>query len=384
MPDRAGALRGAVAIVGVGTTPQGELPGLSADEIGIDALRLALADAGLRKNELDGLVTCKSFGGGGGIDTQIGALAGLTPRYSATLEYGTCNFSLHLAATAVACGLATTVALIYGTNQRSARQRFADVADGADRELLAPQGFVNIAGPTALALRRRQELYGLTEAQLGQVAVTQRRHAQLNPLAVLRDPLTIDDYLASRYIVRPLRRPDICMISDGGACLIVTAADRAGDFPNHPVYLLGAAQQANLRHDQVPDNLLRPWAKPIADRVFAAAGITRDDVDALYVQDATSLAVIEALELYGYCAPEDVGGFLEEGRIGLGSDLPVNTNGGQLSESYMWGWLHLCEAVRQLRGDCGERQVEGATIAQYHSTQGFRKVACSILGSEVP
>jgi acetyl-CoA acetyltransferase len=174
------------------------------------------------------------------------------------------------------------------------------------------------------------------------------------------------------------------MISDGGVALIVTAAERAGDFPGRPVYLLGAAQQANLRHEQVVDNLLRPWAAPVADRVFAAAGITRDDVDALYVQDATSLAVIEALELYGYSAPEDVGAYLAEERIALGSDLPVNTNGGQLSESYMWGWLHLAEAVRQLRGECGERQIPGARVAQYHSSQGFRKVASSILGTEIP
>ena len=377
-------LRGAAALVGVGTTQQGELPGRSANEIAVEALQLALGDAQLDKSDLDGLITCKTFGSGEGVDTQIGALAGLEPRYSATLEYGTCNFSLHLAAMAIASGLASTVAILYGTNQRSAGERFATVADGADRELLAPYGFLNIAGTAALALRRRQELYGLTEEQLGHVAVVQRRHAALNPLAVFREPLSIDDYLASRYIVRPLRRPDICMISDGGACLIVTGPERAAEFPKQPVYLLAAAQATALRHLHSPEALLRPWARPMADRLYADAGITRADVDLLLVQDATSLAVVEALDLFGFCAAEDVGAFLAEERIALGGELPVNTNGGQLSEAYMWGWLHLCEAVRQLRGECGDRQVTGAQIAQYCSSQGFRKYAASLLGTEVP
>lgn len=371
------------AIVGVGTTEQGELPGRSANEIAVEALALALVDAGIEKGALDGLITCKQFGTGEGIDTQIGALAGIEPRYSATLEYGTCNFSLHLAAMAISQGLASTVAILYGTNQRSARQRFAAVADGADRELLAPYGFLNIAGPAALALRRRQHLHGLTEEQLGHVAVVQRRHAALNPLAIFRERLTIDEYLAARYIVRPLRRPDICMISDGGACLVVTAAERADAFRPRPVHLLAAAQQTALRYLQSDDVLLRPWAAPLGERLYGDAGIARDDVDLLLVQDATSLAVVEALELFGFCAPEDVGGFLAEERIALGGDLPVNTNGGQLSEAYMWGWLHLCEAVRQLRGECGARQVHGARVAQYSSSQGFRKYASSILSTEL-
>jgi acetyl-CoA acetyltransferase len=297
----ASPLAGRVAIVGAGATAQGELPGRTANDIAIEAFALALADAGISKHAVDGLITCKTFGSGQGIDTQIGALAGLNPRYSATLEYGTCNFSLHLAAMAIACGFATTVALMYGTNQRSSGERFTAVADGADRELLAPYGFMNIAGPAALAFTRRQHLYGTTAEQLGHVAVVQRRHARLNPLAVFRDELTVEDYLAARYIVRPLRRPDLCMISDGGACLIVTAAERAGDHPHAPVHLLAAAQQTGLRHDENADNPQRPWTRRAAARLFADAGLTRDDVDVLLVQDATSTAVLDALEHYGFC-----------------------------------------------------------------------------------
>jgi acetyl-CoA acetyltransferase len=367
----------------VGTTEQGELPGRSADEIAVDALGLALADAGLQKADLDGLITCKSYGGFG-IDTEIGRLAGLNPRYSATLDYGTCNFSLHLAAMAIATGMASTIALVYGTNQRTAGNRFATAA-GSGASSLELHGFHNIAGQAAMAFTRHSHLYGTTEEQLGWVAVTERAHAQRNPLAIFRDPLTIDDYLAQPYLVEPLRRADICMISDGGVCLIVTDSARPAASAQPPVYVLGAEQVTGLRQYQNPDNLLRPWVASMADPVFHRAGITRDDIDVLFVQDPTSVWVLQMLELFGYCGPGESGPYVAEGRIALGGDgVPVNTNGGQLSESYMWGWLHLSEAVRQLRGTCGDRQVAGARFAQYCSTKGFEKAATSVLGREVP
>lgn len=377
------AQRGRVAVVGVGTTEQGELPGRDPDDIGLEALAAALEDSGLHKADLDGLVTCRSYGGYG-VDTRIGRLAGLNPRYSATLDYGTCNFSLHLAAMAIAAGMATTVALVYGTNQRTAGNRFQGAAN-VDVKAADPErhGLHNIAGPAAMAFRRHAHLYGTTEAQLGQVAVTERAHARRNPLAIFRDPLTIDDYLAQPYLVEPLRRADVCMISDGGACLIVTAAERAGAARTTPVHLLGMDQTTGLRQYQNPDNLLRPWIRDLA-AVYDRAGVARSDVDLLYVQDPVSVWVLQTLEWFGFCGVGEAGAFVEDGRIGIGGELPVNTNGGQLSEAYMWGWLHLCEAVRQLRGECGERQVAGATVAQYCSTKGFEKAAVSILGTEVP
>jgi acetyl-CoA acetyltransferase len=375
-------IRGQSAIVGVGSTPQGELPGQSADEIGIDAFRLALQDCGLQTSDIDGLITCKSFGGYG-IDTEIGRLAGLNPRYSATLDYGTCNFSLHLAAMAIATGMASTIALIYGTNQRTAGHRFRAAA-GSGSGSLELHGFHNIAGQGAMAFARHAHLYGTTEEQLGWVAVTERAHAQLNPAAIFRAPLTIEDYLSEPYLVEPLRRSDICMISDGGACLIVAAADRVKDRPTRPVYLLGMDQATGLRQYQNPDNLMRPWVGQMAPTIFDQAGISRSDIDVLFVQDPTSVWVGQMLEHFGYCGVGESGPFVQEGRIALGGDIPVNTNGGQLSEAYMWGWLHLCEAVRQLRGTCGERQAVGATFAQYCSTKGFEKAATSILGTEVP
>lgn len=355
---------------------------MTADEIAVDALRLALDDAGLDKRDLDGLITCKSFGGSG-IDTEIGRLAGLNPRYSATLDYGTCNFSLHLAAMAIATGMATTIALVYGTNQRTAGNRFRTPA-GSGADALALHGFHNIAGQGAMAFTRHAHLYGTTEEQLGWVAVTEREHAQLNPAAIFQAPLTIDGYLAEPYLVAPLRRSDVCMISDGGACLIVTASDRTAAVAPRPVYLLAMDQATGLRQYQNPDNLLRPWVRQMSESVFESAGIARSDVDVLFIQDPVSVWVLQMLELFGYCGAGESGPFVAEGRIRLGAQIPVNTNGGQLSESYLWGWLHLCEAVRQLRGECGPRQVADARFAQYCSTKGFEKAATSILGTEVP
>ncbi len=374
--EEAKRVRDKVAIVGVGTTRQGTIPDKDGNEIAVDAFKLALDDAGLKKEDIDGLITCKSFGGLG-IDTQIAHLLGMNPRYSATLDYGTCNFSLHLATSVIMAGLADVVACVYGTNQRSNRNRFA-----GGREDSAAYGFFNIAGPAAMAFRRHMEVYGTTQQQLGAIAVAQRKHANLNPNAVMTGrPLSIEDYMASRYIVWPLHLYDICLITDGGSCFIVTSAERAKSMKKQPVYLMGMAENSGgLRDMQNPDNLMRPWIKEVAKQIYPAAGVTQKDIDALYIQDPTSIWPLQMIEWYGFCGEGEAGSFIQNGRIELGGELPLNTNGGQLSESYLWGWLHIPEAVRQLRGECGPRQINPRPeIAQYCSTMGFSKAASSIL-----
>src|SRR5579862_9733156 len=210
-------LDGSVAVVALGVTEQGKLPGRDGDDIAIEALGYALEEAQLRKEDLDGLITCKAAGTGAGVDTEVGRKAGLNPAFSATLDYGTCNFSLHLAAMAISSGMATTVALVYGTNQKTGRRFAFARAPGDDGSPGDRYGFHHVAGPAALAFRRHQALYGTTEAQLGRIAVSSRKWAMGNPLAIFRDEMTIDDYLASPYLVRPVRRADVTMISDGGA-----------------------------------------------------------------------------------------------------------------------------------------------------------------------
>lgn len=374
-----GAIRGRSAIVAVGNTIQGQVPGISADELGVEALRITLNQAGIDKSAIDGLLTCKSYGGFG-IDTEIGRLAGLNPAYSATLDYGTCNFSLHLACAAIEAGLASVVAIVYGTTQRSAGNRFT--APLGRQDDAAVYGFLNVAGPAAMAFRRHQRLFGTTEADLGQIAVSQRRYARDNPLAIFRDPLSIEDYLAAPYLVAPLRRADLCMISDGGACLIVAAADKARDLTSRPVHIMGIAQQTGLRDRQNADQWLRPWIGQVASRIYPAAGIGREAVDALYIQDPTSVWVMQMLEWYGFAEPGGVGEAFRSGAIGHGGRLPLNTNGGQLSEAYMWGFLHLCELVRQMRGEAGPRQLDRVDVAQYCSTFGMMKAASTIFARE--
>lgn len=372
------------AIVAVGTTDQGELPGRSADEVAVEAIALALAEAGLAHTDVDGLITCRSgILGRAGVDTGIGALLGIRPRYSATLDYGTCNFSVHLAAMAIAAGLAKTVVLAYGSTQRSERVNFGlPMGMGPVAvDLPAASGFVHIAGPAALALQRHKYLYGTTEEQFGHIAVAQREWAMLNPLAVFRKPMSMAEYLAKPYLVEPLRREDVTMVSDGGAALILTAADRAPDFPRRPVYLRGMGQRTSLRGDRDPEYLMRAWLADVARDVYSAARMSPADIDLLYIQDPTAVWVLQMLEYYGFCEVGQGGRFLAEGRTYPGGSLPLNTNGGQLSESYMWGWLHLCEAVRQLRGECGPRQVPGAQTALYCSSMEFKKGAASIIST---
>jgi acetyl-CoA acetyltransferase len=375
-----GAIRGRSAVVAVGNTIQGTIPGISADELGVEALRQTLRSSGIDKSEIDGLITCKSFGGFG-IDTDIGRLAGLNPAYSATLDYGTCNFSLHLACAAIEAGLASCIAIVYGTTQRSDGNKFSHPLGRHDDATV--NGFLNVAGVAGMAFRRHMALYGTTEADLGEIAVSQRRYAESNPQAIFRDPLTIDDYLAAPYLVEPLRRADLCMISDGGACLIVASAEKARELTETPVHVMGIAQQTGLRDRQNTDQWLRPWIGQVAERIYPAAGIDRSAVDALYIQDPTSVWVMQMLEWYGFIEQGGVGDAFRSGAVGFGGKLPLNTNGGQLSEAYMWGFLHLCELVRQLKCEAGERQIDGLRTAQYCSTFGMLKAASTIFSLDV-
>jgi acetyl-CoA acetyltransferase len=368
------------AIVGIGATEQGEIPGQTANQIAVRAAVEALADAGIDKTAIDGLVTCKPLRSpeNAGLDEDIGFMLGINPAFSSTLEYGAGGFSLHLAAMAIMTGLASTVLLTYGTNQRSARANFG-VAVGGGADWSAVNGLLHVAGPAAMAARRHMHLYGTTEEQLGWVSVAQREWAELNPRAIFRKPMTIGDYLASPYVVAPLRRPDLTMVSDGGAAIVLTSADRVAEFRPKPVFLAGMAQQSAMRNDQNPDKLMRPWISDIAARLYGSSGLAADDIDIAYLQDATSVWVLQMLEWYGFCKVGEAGPFLADGHTRPGGSLPVNTNGGQLSEAYMWNWMHLYECVAQLRGECGERQVAGAEVALHAQTHDFFKGAATIL-----
>ncbi|HEY4226476.1 MAG TPA: thiolase family protein [Pseudolysinimonas sp.] len=369
-------VRGRVAIVGVGHTEQGTIPGAPPELLAVRAIKNALDDAGIDRSQVDGLVTGKSVQGLN-LDVSVGPLLGINPRYAQTLDYGTCNFSLHLASQAILSGMASTIVLCYGANARSVQFPFG----APDPTMDGAAGLMHIAGPAAMALQRHKALYGTTDEQFGWIAVSEREWAQKNPIAIFRQPMSMDDYLAMPYLVEPLRRPDVTMLADGGVALVVTAAERVDEFKKPPVYLTGIAEQSNVRGEHTPDYLMREWLDGVAAQIWGTTGLTPADIDALYIQNPTAVWVLQMLEAYGFVPRGEAGPWLAEGHTRPGGDMPLNTNGGQLSESYMWGWLHIVEAVRQLRGEAGERQLRSPEFAMYCSTQSWYKGGTSILST---
>jgi acetyl-CoA acetyltransferase len=355
----------AVSVLGVGTTPFGRLPGHSAADLGGWALQNALADAGLTGADVDGLVTSRC-----GDYESIASDHGIQPRFVAELspQGRMSGVAVTLASAAISDGQCRTVALVYGNDGGSARATYGGSGEGygTAASLTLPYGMTSPGAFYALMLQRHRHLYGTTEEQLAAVATTFRHHASLNPGAVMRTPITREDYLASRYIVEPMHLFDYCLINDGGVALVLSVPEAAADGPNPPVYVLGAAQHGQLvDSDFPPEDFWAGAIRDAGDRALARAGRTRSEMDALMIYDNFSPNVLFTLEGLGYCGPGESGAFVQDGRLALGGELPTNTSGGHLSESYMQGWALNVEAVRQLRGGCGDRQVADASLIQY-------------------
>lgn len=358
-------LRGAAAVIGVGTTEFGRFPGSSADDLAGSALLGALTDAGLRGTDIDGLIVSRVSG-----YQRIAADYGIEPTYVAEVsaQGRMTGPAIAMAVTAIDAGFCRRVALVYGNNGATAGATYGGDGDGygTSPRLTLPYGMTSPGAFYALMFQRYQAQYGVTSEQLAAVPLAIRCHAALNDNAVMRKPLTLEEYLESRYIVEPLHIYDYCLINDGGVALILSAADEAIDRPMPPVYIRGFAQQGQLVHSDFPPQDF--WGEAIASVGRAAssmADIDRTDVSALMAYDNFSPNVLFALEGLGYCLPGEAGAWVQDRRIALGGELPVNTNGGHLSESYMQGWSLNVEAVRQLRGGCGQRQVKGASVVQY-------------------
>jgi acetyl-CoA acetyltransferase len=218
------------------------------------------------------------------------------------------------------------------------------------------------AANSALVASRHMATYGTTSEQLAEVAVACRYHASLNPRAVMRKPITVAEHQASRWIVEPLHLLDCCLISDGGVCIIVTSEERAKDCAHPAVRIAGMGQAYSNRTLGNPDWLAMPHQKTALDAAYRTAGLGPSDVDVAQLYDNFTISVLLWLEHGGFCKPGEGGPFVEEGRIQLGGELPVNTSGGNLSESYMEGWLHVVEGVTQIRGEASDRQVPDATV----------------------
>jgi acetyl-CoA acetyltransferase len=315
----------------------------------------------------------------------VGEYLGIRPRYSDATMMGGSSFVSHLlhAAAAIEAGLCEVALVAYAYTQLS-EGGFRGVSD-------PPNPFETPYRPRypvsmyALAASRHMYEYGTTREQLAEVAVAARQWAKLNPNAFMRDDLTVEDVLASRMISSPLSLLDCCLVTDGGGALLVTSAGRAKDLRMPPVYLLGAGEAHWHRNiSQMPD-LTVTAAADSGRRAYDMAGVGPEDVDVTMLYDAFTINPILFLEDLGFCEKGEGGTLVEGGRTAPGGELPVNTNGGGLSYNHpgMYGLLLLIEAVRQLRGECGERQVEGAEVALAHGNGGvLSSQVTAVLGTE--
>jgi len=380
------SLKRVAAVVGVGHSDwigdwhrvrAGERPG-DCYAYGASAFRSALADAKMTRDQIDGLIV------------------GPTTAYERTAEVLNMNvrwgdqadavLSVVQACMAIESGMADVVALVYGNDQRSVGTQYGGPqAMGGDLFLSyvyhAPWGMTSQGALYALTFRRYAELYGISERDLGHVAVAQREGSACNPNAIQRKKITLDDYMSAPYITEPLRLFDYCLINDGGVALIIAEAELAKKLSPKPVYIEGVGRYdlnagATSLEPRLTD-FYRPAQQAAAAQVFDMAGVGPKDIDVFQVYDSFSVHVPLALEGYGYCPVGDAGKFMREQGIGLGGKLPTNTSGGHLSESYMQGWNHQIECVRQLRGECGERQI--ADCRRVHYTSDVAGKAVSII-----
>lgn len=370
-------LRGKIAIVGVAESDLGVVaPGMTPLDLIGQATVAALEDAGLRKEDVDGLFTASAYYHLATL--SVAEYLGIRPRYSDSTNLGGSSFVSHLAhaAAAITAGSCDVALIVYGSTQHSDSGRLVSASEVLKYE--APYHPRYPISMYALAAARHMYQYGTTREQLAEVAVAARKWAQLNPKAFKREPLSLQDVLDAPMVSTPLTVRDCCLVTDGGGAVIVTSAERARSLCKPPVYVLSAAEAHWHRNiSQMPD-LTVTAATESGRRAFAQAGLQPSDVDVVEVYDAFTINTILFLEDLGFCKKGEGGAFVSGGRIAQGGELPVNTNGGGLSYCHpgMYGIFLLIEAARQLRGECGLRQQSGVNVALVHGNGG-------VLSSEV-
>lgn len=374
-----------VYIAGVAETPLGEVRDHSELSMVALAAREALAEAGLHLRDIDGLFV-NYMGEEGSV--QVGEYLGIVPRYSDSTDLGGAAFEAQLrhAMAAIAAGFCEVALIAYASRQRTRRSRSLDrpmPEDGTPimHHFEAPAGLPAPIGHYALAAARYQHRYGVTSEQMAEVAVAARMWAQRNPKAWSREPLNVQDVLSSRPICDPLRRLDCCLVTDGGGALVVTTAARARDAAKKAVRVIGAAEShTHWLISQMPDLTVTAGLRTGAE-AFAMAGVRPTDVDVFQPYDSFTITVLLALEDLGFCDRGEAGAFVASGALRPGGALPSMTSGGGLSYNHpgALGLLLLVEAVRQLRGEAGERQVLDARIAVAHGIGGFLSTAATVV-----
>jgi acetyl-CoA acetyltransferase len=376
---RLSSLRDDVAIVGVGDTDYANdyiraragVPYQDSYGYATLAFARALADCGLERADVDGLIVGPTLS-----SERTGEILGLNPRWSSQAD--AVNAVLQ-AVFALHAGAASTIALVYGNDQRTAGTKYGGPSARGEQFLsyvyYAPWGMTSQGALYAMMARRYMELTGLRAEDLAQVALAQRKFALLNPNAVMQEPLDLQTYLSTNYICDPLRLFDYCLVNDGGVALILTTNDRAKSVSARSGKK--AVTISGIGRSDVNTDATSLWPRLMdfyhsghdvaAKAVYDMASLGPSDIDVVGIYDSFSPHIIFALEGFGFFAKGDFPKFAASGTIAPGGRLPVNTSGGHLSESYMQGWNHQVELVRQLRGEAGSRQVEAARIGQYIS-----------------
>jgi len=360
-------LSGKYAVVGVGHTHYGENVGMDAYDLGLWALREAVQDAALSYGELDGLLVNRIPD-----YARFSELVGINPGFVAQLpaQGRMSGVSLLVALGALEAGLCTHVALVYGNDGKQAGATYGGNTPGGygvgEANWMRPYGMTSPGAFHAMMFQRHMWQYGTTSRQLAAVAVAFRKHAGLSPTAVMRNPITVEDHQASRFIAEPLHLLDYCLINDGGVALIITSADRAKELKQPPAYIVGFGGASALETSSFPPtDYWYEACRRVADQVYTMSGLSQADMDSLEIYDNFSPSVLFGLEGFGFCPRGESGDWIQGGRLELGGEFPANTSGGHLSESYMQGWGLNVEAVRQIRGTCGERQGKDAKYVQF-------------------
>jgi acetyl-CoA acetyltransferase len=382
-------------IVGIGNSPGPVAPGLSMLDHHRLALVSALADAGLSKSDVNGYFCAGGAPAGpGSLSDEAGAMAeylGIRHRYLDGTSAGGASYIVHLQHVmgAIRAGLCDTAAITYGSDLYSRAGRSLGTGDrGASLAvsdiLEAPYG-CSVAGSYALIAQRQMYEFGTTPEELASVAVAMRKHALSNPHAMYRDQITVEDVLSSPIICDPLHRLDCCVVSDGGAAVIVTTMERARYLKASPIEILAAAGgQTHWGISQMPD-LTRSAGVAAGLEVFRDAGVTPKDIDVVQLYDSFTITVIRLLEDLGFCEPGSGGAFAAAGQLEVGGKLPCNTDGGGLSATHPGrrGLFLIIEAVRQLRGDAGQTQVPNCELALVAGSGGLMSfIAAAILGRD--
>ncbi len=371
------------AIVGVAESDLGRTPDKTVLQLQLQAARAALDDAGLQFSDVEALFCAGHWAWSPNL--MLAEYLGIRPKYTDTTNIGGCSFEAHLghAMAGIQAGLFEVALITYGSTQRSDRSRNrGNFTFRLTDQFELPFGLPTPVGAYALAAMRHMHEYGTTSEQLAEVAVATRKWASMNEKAYMRDPITIEDVLNSRWIAEPLHLLDCCLVTDGGGAVVVASAERARQLRKPPVWILGHGESHT--HNSItnmPDLATHRAAIESGRAAFAMAGLTPAEIDVTEIYDSFTITVIMTLEALGYCGRGEGGAFVSGQRTAPGGPFPMNTNGGGLSYCHpgMYGIFLLIEATRQLRGECGTRQVPNARTALAHGTGGVLSSAATII-----